>query len=514
MENTNDFKIRFLDFGLITLIAYLILEWILSMSWRQVHDLPILNYVAYLINVHNIKPYKELFETSMPGVVIFHVYLTKIIGYSDISMRIFDAFYFCILAFFSYRLFSKIDKKAAIIGICFFGIYYLWEGHSMSLERDYIAILPIVIAINLMIEGKRNILSGCFWAIAFWIKPHILIGLIPVIGFLLYEKKLILKSISYHIIGFVLVSLLVSLWLISKDAWLDWWSIFTNYLPLHIKMPHNLQVLKPEERGAYLWKGLATFGQQRKWFLPLIVFIIIEFLNPKNSNNNRKPLIITFVGLIFMYWLYTAISGQFWKYHWMPFKFFLIMTSSLVFSTETINSAVKLFRLNYFAARPNLLRFIVLAVLIEFSTFYAKPISTIKQQLKGEKIVSEKNKLSDEIADLILKNTNPNDKIQVLDWTEGSIQSLLQTKRQLATSFLYDYVFYHQITNPYVQNLRIRFLKELNATKPKWIIEMKTRIIVTGEGTSQEFDELENFKHQNYAIFMQTEKYCIWTIKQ
>jgi hypothetical protein len=278
-------------------------------------------------------------------------------------------------------------------------------------------------------------------------------------------------------------------------------------------MPHNLVILKAEDRWPYLWKGLSTFGQQYKWLFPLFVVMVMVIF--AKCEKKLKGLVFLFISLVFVYWLYTAISGQFWKYHWMPFKFFLIMTAALIFSKKISYSFFCQFKFtkNIFLNQKILISSIYLIGLILFSFFYVKPITTFKDQIRGVEVISQKNQLSDELTKLLIEHTKEEDKIQVLDWTEGSIQALLQAKRQIATSFMYDYVFYHQISNPYVLQLRSRFLNELNLSKPFWIIDMKTRIRVSGIGTTNQFIELDTFIAQNYKPFKETETYKIWVRK-
>lgn len=508
------YKFQIEDLGIVCLVLLLGLEWGLSMNWRQVHDLPILNYIAFLYNKFGVMPYKELFETSMPGSLLFHIMLTHIIGYSDLALRIFDLLYFVLIAIVSYKLFSKIDKRASLIGICFFGLYYLWEGHSMSLERDYLAILPIIVAFYFMEKGKKQFVSGFFWGVAFWIKPHLLIGLLPISVFYYSNFRILLKQkLVQFAIGFFLFSSSILVWLIVNDALFSWWKIFTKYLPLHIKMPHNLVILESKDRWPYLWKGLSTFGQQSKWLFPLFVVMVMVIF--AKYEKRAKHLVYLLISLVFVYWLYTAISGQFWKYHWMPFKYFLIMTAALIFSKKISYSFFGQFKFTkgLFLNYEMLLSGIYLIGLVVFSFFYVNPISTFDDQIRGVEVISEKNQLSDELTQLLIEHTKKEDKIQVLDWTEGSIQALLQAKRQIATAFMYDYVFYHQISNPYVLQLRSRFLKELSLSKPFWIIDMKTRIRVNGIGTTKQFIALDTFIAQNYKPFKETETYKIWVRK-
>ena len=498
---------RFLPSSIIQalLLMILVIEWYCSLSWRQVHDSPILNYVAFLIHEQGKLPYKDIFETSMPGTIGFHLLITKIFGYSDLGFRCADMLFFALLSIVTFKILQFWDKRTALLGSIFFGLYYLWEGHSMSLERDYLSILPLACCFLSVMSGKNYLFSGICWAVAFWIKPHtVLAGSICLIFLFFSNKKQLKTYVLYNCLGFIIVSTIIVFILWQADILNDWWKITTEFLPKHIRMAHNLEVLDSKERIPYLWRGLRTFGQQGKWLLPLLTsFICHIFFLKKNDPTRKYILLIT--GCVVFFWLYTAISGQFWKYHWMPFKYCLILGATTLFSERVWKSTVGM------AVSSILTRDMIYCLfLILFSYKYVQPIPQWPSYIHGERMVSEKNLLADELTKIIMNHTNESDKVQVVDWTEGSIQALLQSKRTLATSFLYDYMFYLDVKSPYTQQLRKRFLQELRDVNPVLIIEMKHRVRVSGKYTGTSFPEWDKWIAENYVKIIDTEDYFIF----
>lgn len=506
---TSKSKFLFSHLLIALLFVALVIEWYWSLSWRQVHDSPILNYIAFLIQEKGKLPYTQIFETSMPITIGFHVWLTKIFGYSDLGFRFADLIFFVCIALITFLILQPWDRRTAVLGVVFFGLYYLWEGHSMSLERDYIAILPISICLLTCLKGKQFFLSGVCWGVACWIKPQTaLAAILCTIYLLITNKKLVRSYFMLNLAGFFSVSLLVIGIMWNMGVLGDWWEITTQFLPKHIRMAHNLEVLKGEERWPYLWRGLRTFGQQGKWVLPLVLSLLAHILLLKKNDPTRKQILLL-VGLVIFFWLYTAISGQFWKYHWMPFKYCLILGVATLFSERLWKAAF-----GRILSSVWLVDIVFCLFLVSFSFKYLQPISNWQTYLQGKPIVSEKNKLADSLTAIILQNSKEEDKIQVIDWTEGSIQALLQSKRTLATSFLYDYMFYLDVGSAYTQQLRRRFIQEFDASRPVLVIEMKNRVRVSGIGTNAIFQALEERIRNRYQKIVETNDYCVYKIRK
>lgn len=79
------------------LLIIFLAELALSLNWRMEHDTPLLHYVAFLIDQHDFVPYKDVFETSMPGTFLFHLAIGKTLGYGDTAFRVVDIAYLMLL---------------------------------------------------------------------------------------------------------------------------------------------------------------------------------------------------------------------------------------------------------------------------------------------------------------------------------------------------------------------------------------------------------------------------------
>jgi len=118
----------------------------------------------------------------------------------------------------------------------------------------------------------------------------------------------------------------------------------------------------------------------------------------------------------------------------------------------------------------------------------------------------------DEMSDYLKAHLAPGDAVQPLDWTGGAVHSALIAKADLATSFIWDMPFYHNIDNSYIIGLRKRFINELTASNPRFILQVtaEDKPWPYGPNTTRSFFELENFMLAHYRIARERNGYCIW----
>lgn len=57
---------------LFVLATTLLIKAYSSLTWRMEHDTPLLYYAAFMMDKHGLIPYRDIFETSMPGTFAFH----------------------------------------------------------------------------------------------------------------------------------------------------------------------------------------------------------------------------------------------------------------------------------------------------------------------------------------------------------------------------------------------------------------------------------------------------------
>ena len=134
-------------------------------------------------------------------------------------------------------------------------------------------------------------------------------------------------------------------------------------------------------------------------------------------------------------------------------------------------------------------------------------------QLNNKKIPAPLNGVPDQIGEFLKKNLNPGDKVQALDWVNGAIHGMLEAKAFTATRYLYDYHFYHHISNPFIKNLRQDFIRKLKQAPPRFFIYVFLKSRVTGPDTSMEFFELGKFLFKNYKPVLKTPAYAIFELQ-
>jgi hypothetical protein len=161
------------------------LELILGLQWRMQHDTPLLHYVALLIDRYDYVPYRDIYETSMVGVFFFHLLVGKLFGYGDVAFRIVDAVVLLSITGIAWAALHRLGSRVALLAALLFGLYYFSKGPTMSLQRDYLAILPIVASILIAGRAGRHAklgaaAIGALLAFAALIKTQLAIGL-PVI---------------------------------------------------------------------------------------------------------------------------------------------------------------------------------------------------------------------------------------------------------------------------------------------------------------------------------------------
>ena len=502
--------------GLLSL--FFVLELALSLAWRMEHDTPLLHYVAFLIDKHNFVPYRDVFETSMVGTFLFHLAIGKFFGYSDLAFRIVDVVYLSSLLFISWYFMKPFGKVVALTGPLIFGVYYLEQGPSMSLQRDCVGILPI--ALSLLIARKNNDLNrlnytaaaiGALFALSASIKPHLAIGLPAVLIYMLlkcqdseqdYQKSTFVHSLKFFLyaaLGFIITLSIPLLWLWQTGGLPYFWEIFSSYIPLHLHLSTDHRTIEGMERWLYLLNSYRKLGGWQILLIPISLGTYLLFST--NTTKRETKFAILLLSLLLFYSIYPVLSGQFWNYHWMPFVYFGSLCASFILlpapqeQSSTWNHIIPQF----------------IFIVFLFITIY--PTENFVRQLAGDSPAPPKEGRVDAIADFLKKNLRPGDTVQPLDWTGGTIHGMLMAEAVAATPFIYDYHFYHHISQPYIQELRKRFVQDLTEARPRYIIHMLKMPRPYGKDTTSKFLELQDFIINNYFVVFKTNEFTIWERK-
>ncbi|MEY2447082.1 MAG: hypothetical protein QOH79_558, partial [Acidimicrobiaceae bacterium] len=102
-------------------------------------------------------------------------------------------------------------------------------------------------------------------------------------------------------------------------------------------------------------------------------------------------------------------------------------------------------------------------------------------------------------AAFLRTHLHPGDSVQPLDWVNGAEHGMLLARAPVATRFVHEYQFFHDVDDPLIQSLRREFIAGLNRVQPRFIIDVyEGRPYVSGPGTDNTFPELDALIAQHY----------------
>jgi hypothetical protein len=126
----------------------------------------------------------------MPGTSFFYLIVGRLFGFSDLGARCADLLYLTSILVITWLWLKELGWKIAWCGAILFGLVYLGYGPYMSLQRDYLQILPIIVAVfvsssfHKLNSTVRASMIGVLLGAAM-IKPHSAIGF-PLVLFSCY----------------------------------------------------------------------------------------------------------------------------------------------------------------------------------------------------------------------------------------------------------------------------------------------------------------------------------------
>jgi hypothetical protein len=503
MLSTNNLQ-RITSFFLILLAALLIAQAAFSLQWPIAHDEAPLFYEAFLMQNGQV-PYKDFFDFQMPGSFFAYYILGILSNFGPLRIRILDLIILAVISTITYFAMRRFGKFTALAAPILFALKYLQGGPNLSLQREYLILifisLSIWIGVTDSLTFRKRLSLGLLYGLAATLKPHAALGLLP---FLLFDiadlrgrRELSLQSLTNQIIfpitlGFAIPISLITLYLTITHSLFPLLDIILNYVPLYTQINGEMAITSSAERTAYLLNQVWGLGGNALWLIPAAFGIYL--------NRNRQAYLLGSLAII--YALYPALTGQFFPYHYIPFIYTIILVASL---------SLSYFPLFTHHSPPSFLFPLSSFILLSTILLTVRPSQTFLRQLQGKDIAIAADRAT-QISTFLEKNLEPGDQVQPLDWTGGSLLAMLETRAPIATSYVFDFYFYHHVSNPYIQSLRADFMTQLQESKPRFIIEVTAidKPWISGEDTTRDFPELRKFLAENYSVTMEHEDYIIY----
>lgn len=481
-------------FGPLALL--LALSIIFSLGWRIGFDSAIMLYLGWLIDRFGAVPYRDFFEQNMPGVYLFNAAVGRVFGYSDLGFRLADQALLALTLGGMALTLRPLGRRVAVAAMVTFGLFYLGAGMYMGLQREFVILPPIVLALAVArpaaahgdprsFYGRLALAGVCFGAAA-TIKPHALIGL-PIVAFFFalarvpagdkLTARVALPALAVAGCGACasVAAVLGYLWV--TGALPGFLELATTYWPIYGRLDGLHRTTDDINYPLYLLRGWFAFGGHHLWLIPAAAGVTLA-LRDQRLTADERTLIWSLVASGAAYSLYPIPAGKFWSYHWLPLVFFLIMLAALCFRPGDRGDRLA-------RALPLIGGAVIIAL--------ARPAPEVADQLLGRPISSAKLERTDMVAAFLRERLRPGDRVQTLDWTGGAIHGALIAEALPATSFVEDFYFYHHVSNPTIQRLRARFLAEFDQARPRFVVQVVAddKPWVNGPDTTTEFSELD-----------------------
>lgn len=497
------------------LSLFLIIETFFSLQWRMVHDSPILFYMGYLVSHFGAVPFRDFFDMNMPGAHWFNALIGSIFGFTDSGFQLANVLVLLLTLALLFCWLRSFGFLAAWTGTVLFGIFFLQYGPAMSLQREFIT-LPFILAALLTFPVStetrrpwRFLLSGFFISLSVLIKPQsgLILLVFLVVDYFLHVRsttgdgnRQFFKSTLWLGIGFALPLCATLIYFIINQSLGAFIETATKYWPLYNEINARLEIAVGIDKYLTSLAGIQSVGINILWLAPALISFFIITSNQKWSHREKQKILLMAGGALASF-IEVIVANKYWEYHWLPLLFFLILISvsgliSLPFRVKSQNP------------------WAVVASLLIAIVFILRPSENFWMQIRNIPLPPPQGGRVDEIADYFKANLQPGDTVQPLDWSNGAVQAMLIAQVKPATRYLYDFHFYHHISNPEIKHIREDLLLQLSHAKPKVVIQFfEGRPWVDGFDTTRIFPELDQFLIQNYYVDKEKDGYRLWMRK-
>ena len=472
---------------------------LISLSWHPSHDAPVVLYPAYLAWNGIKTPYSGIYDFNFPGTYLVYGFIGWITNLSDWGLQFVDLLLLIVGGFLAAFLFPKESRRQALIGYCSFACLYLGWFSEYGLQREFFCTLLALGACAAAIRSKRLWMVGLLCGAAILIKPTSAVAFAWIFVWALSRSPDWRQRGSASLLAAIGVSiplLLTVIWLLRIGSLSDFLAITRNYSPLYLSMDGGHTVLTRPQHLAYDLHHLVAPDYGVLLLGGAIMLVLSLSWQDICRRRELRRVVLLFAGATVCFYIYPVFSGQIWRYHYLPFFAFGLITLAMGLCV-TMGERREKHR-----------QFVGTGLASLLLIYYARGAVVALQP--GPSLPSDI--VARQVSAYLTPRLTPGDTVQPLDWTGGTVAGMLQCRARLATSFLYDFEFYHNVSNPVIRGLRSRFIRELNVAKPRYVLQVngEDKPWPSGPDTSREFPELNRFLKDNYVIATQYPTLVIW----
>lgn len=486
-----------------------------SMGWETTIDTPMFMYSGFLMDKLGMAPVRDFFTYNMPGTHVIFRWLYHFFGSSIIGMRLADTFVLAIILALFARILKPFGTRVVWAGVVIFGILHVTLGTHTYLQRDYLALVPLQLAILSTTtwfsdrERLRWFMTGLFTGMLATIKPHLMVGGLVLYIYLIFETQTKtganrrdwvrrgLWTAVWCILGGVIPMLWMAAYLAYYGVLAEFVTVLTQYFPLHADISGGHIVFESGEKLRY--RIVSVFGKYAWDYFQLAVGVtggITLFLSNTSlpAKQRRHGNLLLALGAV--YFLYPAIAARFYDHHYYPFR--LLSAVWIAFCLRKWNSEAAL---RVKACALCLAAFTIVAVF--YVNFWSLQIVPAKMDPYYR---------TERLANWLRQRMEPDDTAQAIEWAFcGSTHALLLNEAKPATHTIWGEVFFHHVSDPFVQKLKRNFIQQLSESQPRFIIQTKVDMdFVDGRDCMRLFPEFEAILQRDYFIALESDSFRVW----
>lgn len=466
-----------------------------SLSWRMVHDTPIMMYLSNLMIRGRAIPYRDFVDMNLPGSYWMFGVIIRMLGESDVAVHFANFIIIVVVCTMMCWAMSRANLWVGVVGVVFGALRIVSGVWSFVLQRELFALIPIS---TLLVLGLRRPIHGMFsgavvGVLMAWlalIKPQLLLYGIPVIlllmgncGSLKQRIRLAMAAVCCFMLPFVACGW----WLVENGAWAGFLDI-VQYWTLYGQMTHEHGFVDANARLVSIMVGASMMV-----FSPYMFVAIWGLYSGWKSKAISIQELCLWCGVLVVTVIVPSVSGQFWGYHKLPFFFLTLCASGYLL-------------LGCLFARMACILMVVFWV--SFSSV------RVWRETAESSVVSLKHGVPDELGNYLRHRLRPGDHVQPVDWTGGALHGMFMVDAPLATRFPYTFYFFHHVSHPLIQKFRREFMNDLNEKPPRFILECTRIVLPSGVDTAKRFPEFETWRDSHYRVVQSDEYYRIWELIQ
>jgi hypothetical protein len=320
---------------------------ILSLQWRLSTNSPYYLYQGFLVDRYHLVPYRDFFIIAQPGTVAINFLVGKVFGYTDQAFHRADFIYASLTLLCTYLWMRHFGKKVAWCAVVLFGLFYFKGGPELSMEPDFLLLLPIALA-GFMISSFPNLnpylralVVGALLGLSGAIKPFALLAFPLFLLFQVLEarqdakfslqKSLLIGLVSICGFGTIYVLMIFCLWLMGAlPAYLD---IMTKFIPAYATVTNDNSTVTGFGRLMYVLNELLPRSERfHILWGPAVALGTLIALSRSSLSGSQKKQVVLILMLVIAGMLFTAWQGMFYIYKRLETFYFLCLLISLCFA--------------------------------------------------------------------------------------------------------------------------------------------------------------------------------------